>query len=375
MSQADFIPIFDLKAQVARVRDALDAHMGQIVDDAAFVLGPAVGDLEAKLAELGGAAAAVGVASGTDALKVSLFAREIGPGDAVFIPAFTFVATAEAVVRVGATPVFIDIDSDDMTMDVGHLTAQVAKAKAQGLNPGAVMPVDLFGLPARYEEIAPFAEAEGMHLIGDSAQSFGARLNGVSVGALAPLTALSFYPTKPLGCFGDGGAVLTTDADLVERLKRLRHHGFNADRSEIEYPGLNSRLDTLQAAALLARLEVFPDELQRRAAVAARYADALSGRVATQQIREGCESAWAIYTVRCRDRDAVRETLTAEGVGSGVYYPSPINALAYYRPFAEGFDPTPNAAALSREALALPMHPYLTDEAVERVCAAMLKAA
>lgn len=370
------IPLVDMSAIRNALGDTLHRRLDAVLSSGRFILGPEVDELERRLAEYCGAVAAIGVASGTDALKIALMAHDIGPGDAVFVPAFTFVATAEAVASIGATPVFVDVALPHMTMDPDHLSAKIADVRRSGvLRPAAAMPVDLFGLPARYQEIGALAAAEGIHVIADAAQSFGGALGAARVGTLAPVSAISFYPTKPLGCFGDGGAVLTTRLDLAERIRSQRDHGFDAGRGTIERSGMNSRLDTLQAAILLARLEVFADELERRAAIAGWYSELLDGVVQTPEVPTGRHSAWAVYTVRGPRRDALRAALTQAGIGAAIYYPTPVCDFAAYRRFRTDTDDLPVTRALCAEILALPMHPYLERTTVEQICAEVCRAA
>jgi dTDP-4-amino-4,6-dideoxygalactose transaminase len=371
---APAIPFIDMAAVGQALDERLAPRLAEALRSGRFILGPEVEELERRLAAFSGAAAAVGVNSGTDALTIALMAREIGPGDAVFVPAFSFVATAGAALTLGATPVFVDVDPDDMTLDPAHLRRQIAEVRRAGeLRPAAVIPVDLFGAPARYDEIAPLAEEEGLVLIADAAQSFGATQGGRQVGSLAPLTAVSFYPTKPLGCFGDGGAILTRDPQEAAICAEIRQHGFDRGRTTILRHGLNSRLDTLQAAVLLARLEIFPDELARRRKIAGWYGEALKGRVGLQRVSEDSESNWAIYAIRSARREALRAGLAEAGIGSAVYYAKAIHDYPLYAAHGARSGPLPHTARLCGDVLALPMHPYLTREMVERVCGEVLR--
>jgi len=373
--EPQMIPMIDMNAIRNAAGEALTARLDAVLASGKFILGPEVAELEQRLAEFSGAAAAVGVASGTDALKIALMANTIGPDDAVFIPAFTFAATAEAVVSTGATPVFIDVDLPHMTMDPVHLRERVATVRREGvLRAAAVITVDLFGLPARYEEIGALAAEEDMLLIADGAQSFGGQLGASRVGALAPVTTISFYPTKPLGCFGDGGAILTTDAGMAAKFRELRHHGFDAAGTDIVRPGMNSRLDTLQAAILLARFEIFAGELARRDVIAGWYGELLDGAVEAPEVPTGRKSAWAVYTIRSARRDALRAHLAAAGIGTAIYYPAPVCDFAAYRRFRPDEGELPVTNALCTKVLALPMHPYLDRATVERICAEVRRA-
>lgn len=362
------IPMFDVNALVKSLGDKLDREMKAVLDDGRFILGPAVNDLEARIARYSGATSATGVASGTDALRIAMLSRRIGPGDAVFVPAFTFVATAEAVVSVGAVPVFVDIRADDFTMNAQDLIRKLNMVKAEGsLRPSAVIAVDLFGLPARYDKLAPIVEEAGLVLIADAAQAFGASLGSRKVGTLAPVTALSFYPTKPLGCFGDGGALLSTVEGDDVKFRELRQHGFDRSRQEIERPGLNSRLDSLQAAILLARIGQFDEELRRRREIAGSYRQLLAGTVICPQEPPGRRSAWAVYAIRSPKRDAIRSRLSEAGIASAIFYPCPIPDYQAYAPFRKFAGELEVSRQVCGDILALPMHAFLTGEEVDRI--------
>ncbi|NRG18128.1 DegT/DnrJ/EryC1/StrS family aminotransferase [Rhizobiales bacterium] len=362
------IPMFDVHAVVKNLGERLDRQLRAAIEDGRFILGPAVDDLEDRIARYAGATNATGVASGTDALRIAMLSRRIGPGDAVFVPAFTFVATAEAVVSVGATPIFVDIRADDFTMDTQDLAQKLHSVKAEGsLRPSAVIAVDLFGLPARYDELAPIAEDSGLVLIGDAAQAFGASLGPRKVGTLAPITALSFYPTKPLGCFGDGGALLSTVEGDDVLFRELRQHGFDRDRRTIERPGLNSRLDSLQAAVLLARLEQFDEELKRRREIAGWYRQLLASTVICPQEVPDRQSAWAVYAIRSSKRDAIRSRLSEAGIASAIFYPRPICDYQAYSPFRKFAGELEVSRQVCGDILALPMHAFLKKEEVDRV--------
>jgi dTDP-4-amino-4,6-dideoxygalactose transaminase len=355
----------DLQAQRARIGTDVDAAIARVLQHGAFVNGPEVHELEAALAERAGGGEAVACASGTDALVMAMLALGIGPGDAVFVPAFTFVATAEAVVLCGATPVFVDVDEASTCMDPASV--ERAAAGLEGLRPAAVVPVDLYGRPADYGALHPVAERLGATVVADAAQSFGAALQGRPVGSLAPITSLSFFPSKPLGCYGDGGAVLAQDPALAEVLRSIRAHGQGGHRYEHVRIGLNGRLDTLQAAVLLQKLRVFDDELVRRDEVARRYDAGLAGVVATPERPEGASSAWAQYTIRSADRDGLADALSAAGIATAIHYPCPLHRQPAYRD--QPADPAglPVAEALAASVLSLPMHPYLAEDVQDRI--------
>ena len=291
------IPLVDLAAQRRRLGADIEVAMAAVLEHGQFILGPEVAQLEEALARRCGVAHAVGCSSGTDALLLALLAWGVGPGQAVFVPTFSFVATAEVVAFLGATPVFVDIEAATFNLDPTGLAAAVGSARNLGLRPAGVIAVDLFGQPADYTAIRAVAADEGMWVLADAAQSLGATSDGRSVGSLADATATSFFPAKPLGCYGDGGAVFTDDARLADQLRSLRVHGKGEDKYDNVRIGTNSRLDTLQAAVLLAKLPFFDDELDRRQRVADRYAEGLAGVVGTPTVVPGATSAWANYTV------------------------------------------------------------------------------
>ncbi|MFN3449466.1 MAG: DegT/DnrJ/EryC1/StrS family aminotransferase [Roseococcus sp.] len=377
------IALFDMKAQQSRIRAELDRRIAAVLDSGRFINGPEVAELEEKLAAFAGVAHAVGVSSGTDALQIAMMAERIGPGDAVFLPAFTYTATAEVPLVLGATPVFVDVEAETFNMDLADLARRVAQVAAEGrLRPRAVVGVDLFGLPADWPAIRGLCARHGMFALDDAAQAFGARLHGSRLGGHAEATALSFYPTKTLGCYGDGGALLTNSAERAALYRSLRTHGEGGSRYEVLRTGMNGRLDTLQAAILLCKLPLFEEELCARARVAGWYAERLSGQVALQAQPAGAESAWGLYTIRCADaaeRARVQEGLKAAGIPFGVYYPKPLHqqpayAAAHAAGYAGAPPPLPVSEALCHQVLSLPMHPYLTEGEVERVCRAVIGA-
>lgn len=367
------IPLFGVQRQTARLRAALDARLAAVLDHGGFIHGPEVAAFETRLAGYCGAGGAVGVGSGWSALQIALIATNTGPGDAVFVPALTFTATADAVVAVGATPVFVDVDADSLNMAPSALARALdAVRRDDRLRPRHVIAVDLYGLPADYAGLAAVAadapEAPG--LLADAAQSFGASRDGIRVGAMAPVTALSFYPTKPLGGLGDGGAILADDPALMARCRAIRNCGRGPDGLQAEPAGPTARLDTLQAAALLAKLDAFDAELARRRSIAAFYGAALAGLADLPPPDATTESAWALYTLRCDDRDGVRRSLADAGVATAVYYPAVLPAHPAFRHLAPPAGTLPVAEDAARRALSLPMHADLTDAEVETVCTA-----
>jgi len=366
------IALFDLQRQRARLERDIRKRMDAVLAHGQFILGPEVDDLETRLAAFAGARHSIAVSSGRDALMIALMAMDVRPGDAVFVPAFTFAATAGAVASIGAAPVFVDVDAATCNMDPADLERAIGDAEAAGKKPRAVMPVDLYGLPADYDAIGAVAARHDLTVLADAAQSFGGGIGNRRAGALAPISATSFYPTKPLGCYGDGGAILTEDDGLAERVRMIRSHGRAGTGDEAMVLGLTGRLDTLQAAILLAKLEVFEAELARRREIASLYSAALNGRAGLQAMPERFQSAFALYTIRVADRDAVRASLDAAGIGTGVFYRLALHQHPAFRDF--NGRKLPVSEQLTGEVLSLPMHPDLTDEQVDRVIAAVLAA-
>jgi dTDP-4-amino-4,6-dideoxygalactose transaminase len=371
MAESSAIPFIDLQAQRARLGARVDAAMQRVLAHGQFILGPEVRELEARLAAFCGAQHCITCSSGTDALALVLMAKGIGKSDAVFVPSFTFVATAEIVVWCGATPVFVDVEPASFNIGAQSLAAAVAWARRSGLVPRAVIPVDLFGQPADYPAILDVAEREGLFVLSDAAQSFGARLGGRSVGTFGGATATSFFPAKPLGCYGDGGAIFTDDAALAAVLRSLRVHGQGQDKYDNVRVGMNGRLDTLQAAILLEKLAIFPEEIAARQRVADRYNERLGNAVSVPRLAAGATSVWAQYTIVSPERDRIIAACKAQGVPTAVYYPLPISLQAGYRQFPSAPDGVPVSERLSREVVSLPMHPYLDAATQDRIIAAV----
>jgi dTDP-4-amino-4,6-dideoxygalactose transaminase len=362
------IEFVDLGAQRRRIGTAIDEAVLRVVHHGKYIMGPEVAELETRLASFAGAAFCVSCANGTDALALVLMAKEVGPGDAVFVPAFTFVATAEVVAWVGATPVFVDGDEDTFNLDPASLDRAIAWARAEGLRPRAVIPVDLFGQPADYREILPIAERAGMFVLADAAQSFGATLDNRRVGSFGAATSTSFFPAKPLGCYGDGGAVLTDDPELAKIMRSLRVHGQGSNKYDNVRIGINGRLDTIQAAILLQKLAIFDSEIEARNGVAERYSTAFRGKARVPRLIPGATSVWAQYTIVVEDRDRVATVCKAAGIPTAVYYPIPLSQQTGYRHFpAPGGVPV--SEELSRHVISLPMHPYLTPAVQDRIIA------
>ena len=377
------IPFIDLAAQQARIRPQIDAAIAKVLAHGAYIMGPEVRAFEAALAAFGGAKLALSCANGTDAIALPLMAWEIGPGDAVFCPSFTFAATPEVIPWTGATPVFVDIDPDTYNLDPACLEAAIAAVKAEGrLRPAAVIAVDLFGQPADYRRIGPICAAHGLKLIADSAQGYGCTLDEKHPLHWADAATTSFFPAKPLGCYGDGGAVLTNDPALWERMDSLRIHGkaVASDGQSFEFDpkylnmriGMNSRLDTIQAAILIEKLAVFEDELAARQVVAARYAQGLKGAcISTPAMLDGAVSTWAQYVIEHGDRDGLAAHLKTQGIPSAVYYPVPMHRQAPYAEAVVAPEGLPVSDAKAELVIALPMHAYLAEDVQDRIIEAV----
>jgi dTDP-4-amino-4,6-dideoxygalactose transaminase len=368
------VAFIDIGAQRRRLGQAIDDAVTKVLTHCQFINGPEVTRLEADLAAFSGARHVVACSSGTDALLMVLMAKNIGPGDAVICPSFTFCATGEVVALAGATPVFVDVDAATFNMDVESLKRGIATARKLGLKVKAVIPVDLFGQPADHDAIAAVAKAENIFVLDDAAQGFGATYKGKRLGALALATATSFFPAKPLGCFGDGGAIFTDDADLAEALRSVRVHGAGSDRYDNIRLGLTARLDTMQAAILIEKLKIFPDEIAARDKVAQRYADGLKDVVTVPHVTAGNVSVWAQYTIRLPkgiERMAFADALKAQGVPSAIYYPKSMHQQTAYKHFPVADGGVPVCEMLSQDVIALPMHAYLDVAAQDRVIKAV----
>lgn len=367
----------DLGAQQACIKDRLDARIQAVLAHGTYIMGPEVREFEAGLAALSGVKHALSCANGTDALQLAVMALGIGPGDAVFCPSFTFAATAEIVPGFGVTPVFVDVREDSFNLDTASLERAIVWAKEQGLRPAGVIPVDLFGLPADYDAIEAIAAREGLWVLADSAQGYGATYRGRRTGSIGTMATTSFFPAKPLGCYGDGGAIFSDDDDLAAIVESLRVHGKGTDKYDNARIGVNSRLDTLQAAILLEKLAIYDDEIARRQTVAARYDAGLSDVIATPKVPADCVSVWAQYTLKAEDeaaRDRLMATLKTEGIPSVIYYPRPLHTQTAYAGF--GADPAglPVAESLATRVFSLPMHPYLNEADQDRVITTLRQA-
>lgn len=370
------LQFIDLAAQRRRIGARMDRAIARVMLHGKFVLGPEVEALERKLEAFSGARHCITCANGTDALILALLAQSIGPGDAVLVPTFTFLATAEAVVRVGATPILVDVDQEGFHLDATSLALGLNVARRHKLKAKAVIVVDLFGQPASYSTVRRLAAEHGLVVIGDAAQSFGASRNGRMVGTLADITTTSFYPSKPLGCYGDGGAIFTNDDEQADRIRTLRGHGQSGRFRDVSLIGMNSRLDTIQAAVLLEKLRVFPAEIEARNALARAYIEAIQGFVRCPQLPARTTSVWAQFTVVVEgDRDAFVRTCSDAGIPTAVHYATPVHMLTAYRDFPRATEDLPVAEWLSRRVVSLPMHPYLGRADRLRVTNAVIAAA
>ncbi|MFT7305300.1 MAG: dTDP-4-amino-4,6-dideoxygalactose transaminase [Candidatus Azotimanducaceae bacterium] len=354
----------DLKAQQEGIRDKIDARIKKVLDHGQYIMGPEVFELEEKLSEFCGAKHVITCANGTEALMMPLMAKGFGKKDAVFVPAFTFAATAEAVVLAGATPVFVDVKKNTFNMCTESLKAAITVAKSEGLQPAAVIPVGLFGQPADFDAIEEVANTEELFVLDDAAQSFGSTYKGRKTGTLGDATATSFFPAKPLGCYGDGGAVFTDDDHMAEMLRSIRIHGKGKDKYENVRIGLNSRLDTIQAAILLAKLEVFADELVSRRTIAARYSEWLHNVCRVPAVFPENKSSWAQFTLVLDNRDQLTRYLGERGIPTVIYYPKALHKQTAF--LAEEVD-CPVSEALAETVFSIPMHPYLSPAEQRKV--------
>lgn len=379
------IAFIDLAAQQRRIRDKIDAAIARVLDHGGYVMGPEVREFEAKLAAFGQSKLALSCANGTDALALPLMAWDVGAGDAVFCPSFTFTATPEVVPWFGAEPVFVDILPDTYNIDPAHLEASIQAIKAEGrLAPKVVIAVDLFGQPADYPKLREICDRHGLKLISDSAQGFGCTLSGKHPIHWADVTATSFFPAKPLGCYGDGGAVLLNDQALWDRMDSFRVHGKAVAEDlqgrvfehEAKYlnarVGMNSRLDSIQAAILIEKLAIFEEEIALRQTVADRYAEGLDGSVLQfPTVIEGGVSVWAQYVIEHRDRDGLAAHLRTQGIPTAVYYPVPMHQQQPYGHFPQGAGGLPVTEAKAETVLALPMHPYMDEATQDQIIGAI----
>lgn len=360
------IPFVDLARQQERIGEALNDAISRVLAHGQYIMGPEVGEFESRLAEYCDVKHCVTCANGTDALLLAIKALELAPGSMVVVPAMTFVATAEAVTNAGMVPFFCDVNAETHIMEPDDLEAAFAAAARQDLKVSAVIPVDLFGLPADYTALVSLADEHGASVIADAAQSMGGGRAGRQVGALAPLTTTSFFPAKPLGCYGDGGAVLTEDEELASRIASMRMHGKGIDKYHSQCVGMNSRLDTLQAAILIEKLKILDEERAERERVAEFYHDGLGSHLGIQTSGVDVKHAWAQFTIRAPNRDSIRARLADAGIPTQVYYPQPLHAQEAYKHFPR-VDELPVSERLSAESMSLPFHPYLEKDTQRQI--------
>ena len=370
------IQFIDLQAQRAHLGSRIDDAIARVLEHGRFIMGPEIGTLEAQLSEFGEAAHAVSCSSGTDSILLPLMAWNIGPRDAVFAPSFTFAATAEVIALLGATPIFVDVLPDTYNIDPDHLKAAIHDVKSDGtLTPRAIIAVDLFGQIADYPALKEIADAEGLKLIADAAQGYGSTLNGKQASEWADAVTTSFFPAKPLGCYGDGGATLTNDAELADIMKSLRVHGKGTDKYDNIRIGLNARLDTLQAGILIEKLAIFADEIVTRNKVADRYNSELASVVKTPFIIDGGISTWAQYTVVTDKRDHIMSKLKDANVPAVVYYAKPLHQQTIYAQYPTGPGGLPVTDRLANEVFSLPMHPYMEEDVQSYIIENVVKSA
>tara|TARA_Y100000588_G_C14251896_1_gene923804 strand:+ start:1600 stop:2736 length:1137 start_codon:yes stop_codon:yes gene_type:complete len=361
------IKLNDLSLQQDKIRSDIDLAIKKVLDHGQYIMGPEVVELENELKLFSRSEYVYSCANGTDALKIALMAFGVGPGDAVFLPSFTFVATAEAPALLGAIPFFVDVLEDTFNIDPLSFQQGIIDAKKLNLNPAVVIPVDLFGLPADIDSLSEIAKKEGIKILVDSAQSFGGESKGRVSGSMGDATTTSFFPAKPLGCYGDGGAVFTNNETLASEIDRIRVHGKGFDKYDNVRIGLNSRLDTIQAAILIEKLKILPDEIINRQAIAKLYTDNLENFIKCPTIPEDYSSAWAQYTLQSENRDEIVRRLKEKDIGTAIYYPKPLHNQTGYTGFPVVSTGLDVSSSLSRKVFSLPMHPYIPIEQIERV--------
>ena len=366
----------DLKKQYEILGPEIRAGLEEALASAQYINGPQVGELEKALSDYVGVGQTVACGNGTTSMEMALMALKVGPGDAVFCPAFTFIATAEVVALRGARPVFVDIDPLTYNLDPADLELKIQEVRSEGkYNPKGIITVDLFGLPADYPAVQPLADNYGLFVLEDAAQGFGGRIGGRVAGSFGLIGSTSFFPAKPLGCYGDGGAVMTNAPELAEVMRSIRVHGAGAHKYEHVRLGTNSRLDTVQAAILLVKLAAFPQELEERQRVAGRYARNLEGLLTLPFVPENYLSSWAQFTVRvpAGRREMIMAALKDRGVPTMIYYPKPLHLQPAFADLGGREGQLPHSEKASREVMSLPMHPYLSDADVDAICAAVAK--
>jgi UDP-2-acetamido-2-deoxy-ribo-hexuluronate aminotransferase len=369
------INFIDLKAQQEKILPDINERIQRVLSHGQYIMGPEIKELEERLATYVGVKHAISCSSGTDALLMPLMAYGVGSGDAIFTTPFTFIATAEVIQLLGATPIFVDIDRKTFNIDPEALEVVIASVgqnpKTASLRPRGVIPVDLFGQPADYDRINAIAQQHGLFVLEDAAQSFGGTYKGRRSCSLAQMAATSFFPAKPLGGYGDGGAIFTDDDTLATTLRSIRVHGQGTDKYENVRIGLNGRLDTLQAAVLLAKLEVFDAEITTRQEVASRYSEALKDVVEVPYVDTECTSIWAQYSVLSDRRAELLENLQRAGIPSAIYYPFPLHLQKAFVHLGYKPGDFPVSEHISKHIFSLPMHPYLAENDQTRIITAL----
>jgi UDP-2-acetamido-2-deoxy-ribo-hexuluronate aminotransferase len=368
------IDFVDLKTQQKKIRENVQQRIEKVLDHGSYILGPEVKELEESLSRYVGMRHCVSCGNGTDALLMALMAYDVKPGDAIFTPPFTFVATAEVVALAGATPVFVDIDERTYNIDPGSLEKSIESftKKKKGLRARGVIPVDLFGQPADYDAITMIARRYGLFVLEDAAQGFGAEYKRKKTCSFGDISATSFFPAKPLGCYGDGGAIFTNDTAMDEKLRSIRVHGQGVDKYDNIRIGINGRLDTMQAAVLLAKMEIFDEELRSRERIARRYSELLKGSVVTPYVRPDCTSCWAQYSILTKNRESMLAKLKAKNVPTAIYYPKPLHLQDAFKDLGYRMGDYPVSERIAAQVFSIPMHPYL-DEATQDYIVSAIK--
>ena len=367
------IKFLDLSKQQKTIEKKLKLNLEKVLAESKFIMGPEVKELETSLENYTTSKYCITCSSGTDALILSLLALDVGKGDVVFCPSFTFPATAESILMVGATPVFVDVGKNTYNICYKSLLNAIEKCKKKNLRIKAVIPVDLYGLPANYDKVNSIAESHNLNVIADGAQSFGGIFRKKRVGKLTEITTTSFFPAKPLGCYGDGGAIFTENLDIKEKLESLRAHGKGKGKYDINYMGMNARLDTIQAAVLISKLEIFDWEIKERNRIANIYSEELKSSYHIPEVPKDSTSVWAQYTLQCSERDKVMNFLKENKIPTMIYYPKPMHEQPAYKSFSLNKDLL-ESSKLAKHVFSIPIHPYLTDLEVEYIIENLKKA-
>lgn len=363
----------DLGAQQIQIRRKLDEAVQKVMDHGQYIMGPEVKEFESSLEKFTGAKHALTCANGTDAISIVLMSWDINPGDVVFVPSFTYIASAEAPAQLGAIPFFVDVNEHTFNMDPLSLKQAIIDCKKLNLNPKVVMPVDLFGQPSDIDEISKIANENGLKVLIDGAQSFGGISNDRRVGSMGDATTTSFFPAKPLGCYGDGGAIFTNNSDDASKINSIRLHGKGSHKYENIRVGMNSRLDTIQAAILIEKLKIFPEELNAREIVAFNYSKHLKNQIKIPLCKDNLKSAWAQYTIFIKNRDELQEYLKENNIPSVIYYPIPLSMQPGYDHYPSVSSGLEISSKLASGVLSLPMHPYLDESKVQKISSLIIQ--